>query len=77
MKPRDAFGVILRALAVCLCLAGVLDLVHLTTELLGLPVYNRRSVGEDLTSVAEWIIVGVAFFAATPLITRLLYGRDN
>jgi hypothetical protein len=77
MKPRDVFEAILRAMAICVCLAGIMNLLHLVTELLGLPVQTRLSIGEELIGIAAWIILGTALLALTPLIARALYGRND
>jgi hypothetical protein len=77
MKPRDAFGVIVRAAGLGFFIAGVLDLGHLAIEYLGLPIHSGYQPALVLTAAGFWIVLGLALLAGAPLIVRLIYGQND
>jgi hypothetical protein len=77
MKPRDAFGVIVRAAGFGFVLAGILDLWRIPVALLGLPIHSANQTDLVLTAAAYWIVLGLAVLVGASLIVRLVYGRDD
>ena len=77
MKPRDAFGVIVRAAGFGFVIAGILDLGHILFALLGLPIPSEYQYTLVLTAAAFWIVLGLAVLVGASLIVRLIYGRDD
>ena len=77
MKPRDAFGVIVRAAGFGFVLAGLIDLGHVAVEWLGFPVHSNYPAALALTAAGFWLVLGLAVLAGASLIVRLIYGQDN
>ena len=77
MKPRDAFGVIVRAAGLGFLIAAVMDLGHLAIEYFGLPTHSSYQPALVLTAAGFWIVLGLALLAGAPLIVRLVYGQDR
>ena len=77
MKPRDAFGVIVRAAGFGFVMAGLIDLGHVVVEFLGLPINSNYPPAVDLTAAGFWMVLGVAVLAGASRIVRLIYGRED
>ena len=77
MRPRDAFGVIVRAAGFGCVLAGVIDLGHVAVESLGLPIHSNYLAVVTLTAAGFWMLLGLAVLAGASLIVRLVYGREG
>jgi hypothetical protein len=77
MKPRDVFGVIVRAAGFGFVVAGVLDIGHLAIEFLGLPVHTSYPPALVWTAAGLWFLLGLSLLAGASLIVRLIYGKDD
>ena len=77
MKPRDAFGVIVRAAGFGFLLAALIDLAHVAAQLLGLPIRTTTPPELVLTSAGLWFVLGVAVLVGASRIVSLIYGKDN
>jgi len=76
MKARDAFGVIVRTAGFGCVLVGLLGLVSVAVEALGLPVGATRPAGHVLTLAGIWMLMGLVVLAGASRIVSLIYGRD-
>ena len=76
MQPRDAFGVLVRAIGLGFFLTGVIDLGHMAIVSLGLPTSSNVPQSETGAAAIFFLIVGTAVMATANHIVRLFYGKN-
>jgi hypothetical protein len=74
MKPKEAFGVVVRSFGLFGILWGIYSGCFTALHLLG---FGRSSAPTEFVFSGSLFLVGLATFLSAELIVRFAYGRDH
>jgi len=74
MKPRQAFGVVLRAFALFALLYGIYGGSYTVAHLLGV---GRSAMPAEFIFSVFFLLLGLAIILGAEWVVRLAYGRDQ
>ena len=77
MRPRDLYGVLLRATGTGFIFFAVFDLIHIVEQLLSLPVWESRPIPNLATGGLIWLAIGIGLLLTAEWIVRAVYGPDK